>query len=156
MSFLEADLGSNPSYVRRSLLKAWDVILEGSTWKVWSGSLVDIATHNWLPRPPCFRREGPWPKKVSELVDVDTGQWDRTKLSFWFERHTCEDILRVPLTNTIASDVLIWSENKSNRFTVKSAYRVAQRLLNPTLGDHSMAGVIKRFWKSVWMLNTPP
>jgi len=99
---------------------------------------------------------GPWPKKVSELVDVDTGQWDRTKLSFWFERHTCEDILRVPLTNTAASDVLIWSENKSNRFTVKSAYGVAQRLLNPTLGNHSMAGVIGRFWKSVWKLNTPP
>ena len=130
--FLEVDLGSNPSYVWRSLLQARDVILEGSAWKVGSGSLVDIATHNWLPRPPCFRREGPRPQKVRELVDVDTGQWDRAKLSFWFERHTCDDILRVPLTNTIANDVLRWKENKSNSFTVKSAYGVALRLLNPT------------------------
>ena len=82
-------------------------------------------------------------------MDIDTGQWDRTKLSFWFERHTCEDILRVPLTNTIARDMLIWKENKLNSFTVKSAYRVAQGLLNPTKGGHSMAGVFGRVWKSV-------
>lgn len=72
-SFLDANLGSNPSFVWRSLLQAWDVIFEGLTWKVGSGSLVDIATHKWMPRPPCFRREGPWPKKVRELVDVDIG-----------------------------------------------------------------------------------
>ena len=89
-------------------------------------------------------------------MDIDTGQWDRTKLSFWFERHTCEDILRVPLTNTTARDMLIWKENKLNSFTVKSAYRVAQELLNPTKGGHSMAGVFRRVWKSVWTLNTPP
>ena len=48
ISFLEAKLGSNPSYVWRSLLQAQDVLLEGSTWKVGSGSSVDIATHKWL------------------------------------------------------------------------------------------------------------
>ena len=48
ISFLEAKLGSNPSYVWRSLLQARDVLLEGSTWKVGSGSSVDIATHKWL------------------------------------------------------------------------------------------------------------
>lgn len=44
-SFLDADLGGNLSYVWRSLLQAQDVILEGSTWKVGSGSSVVIATH---------------------------------------------------------------------------------------------------------------
>lgn len=67
-------------------------------------------------------------------MDVDTGQWDRVKLSFWFERHTCEDILRVPLTNTTTSDVLIWKENKSQSFTVKSAYGVAQETPKPVEG----------------------
>ena len=48
ISFLEVKLGSNPSYVWRSLLQARDVLLEGSTWKVGSGSSEDIATHKWL------------------------------------------------------------------------------------------------------------
>ena len=128
-SFLEAKLGSNPSYVWRSILQARDVILIGSKWKVGSGNLVDIACHMWLPRPPCFRRDGPGPTKVRELVDVATSQWDRAKLAYWFERYTCDDILRIPLNNQHGNDVLIWKENKAQRFTVKTAYVVAQRLL---------------------------
>ena len=58
-SFLEAELGSNPSYVWRSQLQAQDIILKGSKWKAGSGTSIDIAKHQWLPRPPCFRRNGP-------------------------------------------------------------------------------------------------
>ena len=36
-SFLDAELGRNPSYVWRSLLAARDVIIEGSKWKVGDG-----------------------------------------------------------------------------------------------------------------------
>ena len=89
-------------------------------------------------------------------MDIAMGQWDRAKLAYWFERHTCDDILRIPLNNLHGNDVLIWKENKAQRFTVKTAHGVAQRLLNPTGGDHSMAGTNEWVWKSVWALNTPP
>ena len=51
-SFLEAELGSNPSYVWWSILQARDVILARLKWKVRSGNSMDIARHVWLPRPP--------------------------------------------------------------------------------------------------------
>ena len=85
---------------------------------------VDIANHRWLPRPPSFRRDGPRLTKVRELMDEVTGQWDKTKLAYWFERHTCADILSIRLNNLHASDVLVWKENKPQSFTVKSAYGV--------------------------------
>ena len=46
-------------------------------------------------------------------MDEDTKQWDRAKLAYWFEAHTCADILSIPLSNLYANDVLVWKENKS-------------------------------------------
>lgn len=57
-SFLKETLGSNPSYVWRSLLQAGEVIVGGLVWKVGDGTKVEIENHRWLPREPCFRREG--------------------------------------------------------------------------------------------------
>lgn len=76
-SFLKATLGSNPSYVWRSLLQAGEVIVGGSVWKVGDGTTVEIENHRWLPREPCFRREGTWPRYVRELVDEDTTMGQR-------------------------------------------------------------------------------
>lgn len=137
--FLEANLGSNPSYIWRSFLQARDIILEGSVWKVGDGAMVEIENHRWLPRPACFQRDGPRPRMVGELVDEVTRQWDREKIAYWFEPHTCSDILRITLNNMHAKYALTLKENKSKSFTVKTAYKVALRLQYPSLGDHSLA-----------------
>ena len=84
-SFVDASLGSNPSYMWRSVLKAKDIILARSKWKVGSGDLIHIFYHQWLPRPLCLRKEGLGPMKVGELINVETRQWDRAKLAYWFE-----------------------------------------------------------------------
>nr|POE93161.1 hypothetical protein CFP56_40314 [Quercus suber] len=128
----------------------------GAKWKVGSGTTIEIVGHQWLPRPPCFRREGPGPLKVRELVDEDTRQWDRAMIAYWYEPYTCVDILRTPLTNLQTNDVLIWKENKSNVFSVKSMYLVALCLLHPSTEDHSTAVTNERLWKALWSLNTPP
>ena len=156
VSFVEAELGSNPSYVWRSLLKARDIVLAGSKWKVGSGALINIFGHQWLPRPPCLCKDGPGLMKVRELVDLETGQWDRAKLAYWFEPHTCADILSIPMPNRQPNDTLVWKENKANVFSVKSAYMVALRVLHPSFGDHSNAIADGKLWKAVWSLNAPP
>ena len=121
-----------------------------------SGTLINIMGHQWLPKPPCLRKEGPGPLKVKELMDEETGQWNRATITHWFEPHTCADILSVPLPNVQANDALVWKENKSNTFSVKSAYSVALRMLHHSSGDHSNATTDRRTWKAVWSLNTPP
>lgn len=100
--------------------------------------MVEIENHRWLPRPPCFQRDGPRPRMVGELVDEVTRQWDREKIAYWFEPHTCSDILRITLNNMHAKYALTLKENKSKSFTVKTAYKVALRLQYPSLGDHSL------------------
>ena len=83
-------------------------------------------------------------------------QWDRAKLAYWFEPHTCADILSIPMPNMQANDTLVWKENRANVFSVKSAYLVAQRVLHPSTGDYSNAIADRKLWKAVWSLNVPP
>lgn len=54
-SFMEAELGSSPAFVWRSLLQARDIIREGSFWKIGDGSTIGVESHKWLPLPPSFR-----------------------------------------------------------------------------------------------------
>lgn len=56
-SFITAVLGSNPSFVWRSLLATWDVIREGSTWKVGEGRSIGVTSHKWLATRSVFLHE---------------------------------------------------------------------------------------------------
>lgn len=50
-SFLEAKLGSNPSYVWHSILEAQAIIKANSHWRVGNGSMINIWKDPWLPDP---------------------------------------------------------------------------------------------------------
>lgn len=51
-NFMEAKLGSNPSFVWRNLLSARDVLWEGSIWSIGDGGTAGIKSHRWLPHSP--------------------------------------------------------------------------------------------------------
>ncbi|XP_075650085.1 putative mitochondrial protein AtMg00310 [Castanea sativa] len=76
-SFLEAELGHNPSYVWRSLMAARDIIRAASKWKVGDSKKIRVAVDNWLAHKPVFTGEEQPDMLVSELIDEDTGQWNR-------------------------------------------------------------------------------
>ena len=47
-SFMDADLGANPSFVWRSLLEARDLIRAGTAWIVGDGQSISVTDHRWL------------------------------------------------------------------------------------------------------------
>ena len=124
-SFMDAELRSNPSYVWRSLLAAREIICEGSKWEVGDGGTIGVTTHKWLSHKPIFLGEQQLDLKVKDLIDSDTGQWDREKIFDLFAHRTHMEIMSMLLQRTNTRDVLIWKENKSQSFTVKFAYQVA-------------------------------
>ena len=69
-SFMEAELGSNPSYVSRSLLSAREVIQEGSKWRVGHGQYIEVERHKWLPRPVIPTGVLPPSQRVCDLWPV--------------------------------------------------------------------------------------
>ena len=48
-SFLKAKLGSNPSYVWRSIIAAQKLIRSGARWHIGKGDRVNIWSEPWLP-----------------------------------------------------------------------------------------------------------
>lgn len=60
------------------------------------------------------------------LVKLSMGSWfDR-----WvFHGFDAETIYRIPLSRRCVLDVLVWLHNKNGRYSVKSGYYVARRLL---------------------------
>ena len=155
-SFLEAELGTNPSFVWQSLLAARDIIHVRFRWTIGDGRNISVAAHSWLPHPPVFLNTPSQNMKVADLIDNDTRQWDKGKIFATFDRRTCKTILALPLAQQNSQDQLIWKENKSQRFTVCSAYQVALRLKHPNQAEHSSAHAHGSTWRGLWKLKVPP
>ena len=84
-------------------------------------------------------------------------QRDREKIFDLFAHRTRMVILSIPLQqNTATRDVLIWKENKSQSFSVKSAYQVVKRMKEQTLIEHSTATTEKPLWRKLWKINVLP
>ena len=144
------------SFVWRSLLAAWKVIIGGSRWRIGDGSLIGVTTNKWLSHDPFFISK-PNPKlRVRDLIEDDTRQWDRGKIHILFMRRTRFEILALPLNNLQSWDSLIWMESKSKTFSVKTAYHVALRLKQQHLIEHLAARSDKLIWRKIWSLNVPP
>ena len=121
-SFMMANVGSNPSFVWRSLLAARDIIFRGSNWRVGNGRTIGVYTHKWLTHKPIPRTEAVLDMRVCELIDKDTQQWDCGKLDAMFSQRTREEILSIPLDHLQSQDMLVWIENAAQKFSVKTAY----------------------------------
>lgn len=112
-SFMDAELGHNPSFVWCSLLAARDLIQEGSMWKIGNGQSVQVNCNKWLPQPPLFKPGANTNMKVADLIHHQTMQWNHLLLQATFMQSTQEDILSIPLSNTHARDRLYWKKNKA-------------------------------------------
>lgn len=144
-----AELEHNPSYVWCSLLAARDIIIEGSRWQVGDGQTIGVSTHAWLSHSPVFLHVTSHDLRVSDLIDVDSRQWERGKIFSTFARRTCIDILAIPFNNITNYDSLVWKENKAQRFSVKTAYGVVLQLKNHNHSEHSSARSHGETWKKI-------
>ena len=123
-SFMEVELGNNPSFVWRSPLAAREIIKEGARWKVGNGRSIRVFTHDWLSHSPVPLNEFSLNMRVCDLINQDTKQWDRGKIYSTFAHQTQTKILVVPLNNINSEDSLIWKENRAQRFIVKQPIKL--------------------------------
>ena len=94
------------------------------------GRHIQVTTHKWLTHAPIFLGSPPNPLFVSDLIDEDTRQWNRGKIQALFAPSTQQEILAIPLNNLNSSDELVWKENSTQNFTVKTTYKIALGLKN--------------------------
>ena len=69
-----------------------------------------------------------------------------------FHREDAEAIYRIPLSQRDVSDSIIWFYNKSGKFYVKSAYKVARRIQGSGDAESSRDCAGKKIWPVLWKL----
>lgn len=131
---MEAQLGRRSSYVWRSIMAAREVVERGSKWSIGNGEQVRIWKDRWLPNPSSFKVVSQRPphadsELVASLIDMDRRGWDVPKVRNTFMTQEAQAILGIPISPRLPQDSLVWAWTPSGKFTVNSAYKVAQLLL---------------------------
>jgi hypothetical protein len=160
-SFLEARLGSRPSFAWRSILGAKPLVENGVGWRVGNGASIKIWGDAWLP-PPYTRllqppigelRPEAW---VEALIDLDLGGWNLDLLHRLFAPEDVACIGSVVISPLGQLDKLIWTGMHSGIFSVKSACHMEVKRKAQEIGENSGEKGSDEIWNLIWALKAPP
>lgn len=153
--FFDAELGSSPSFIWRSIWEAKQVVKMGARWKVGDGSSIKILNNPWLAdsTSPYITTELQWLSEatVSSLRSEDGQHWDVEVIEDLFNSRDQQCILNTPVGGSGETDELFWNEDMQGEYTVKSAYRLLQEQRNLTVDGGS-----RELWKKFWRIKAPP
>ena len=162
-TFLEAQMGRRPSYIWRSILFAREVIKMGSRWVIGNGRRVHIWNDRWIPVADMYKvislkvqiRGGE--EMVSALIDEESRGWNSNLIRTSFLPREAEVILGIPLSPIALEDSQVWIKMPNGIFTVKSAYKIAYKMLKEANSENHNAGCLENskmqaLWKAIWNL----
>jgi hypothetical protein len=134
-SFMEPNVGYQPSYAWRSIVSAKDMLEVGARWSVGNGAKIRIWQDRWIPNQSDFKVWSPVnilseDALVETLIDSDTKQWKRDLIHSCFNQTEAKQILSIPLSHRIPVDKLMWHWEKDGDYSVRSAHHLLQDLKN--------------------------
>lgn len=125
VNFLNADLGSNPSYVWRSIMEALDAVKAGAQKKIGDGEGTTVWNMPWLPdRSNGFINTPAYNQirdiKVSSLMVSGERRWDMEVLNDLFEERDVKLIKCIPIPIVNKADSWFWLLDGKGEFSVRS------------------------------------
>jgi hypothetical protein len=159
-SFLSSRLGSNPSYVWRSIWGAKKLVQDGMIWRVGDGNSIKIWGDKWIDSTFSGMIQSPVrvlgkDAKVSELIDDSTKWWNFELIREVFQEDEAKRICSMTLSPLGQKDKIVWAGTKKGTFTVRSAYHMAKESSLTDKGECSNEGIKERMWKVLWKINCP-
>lgn len=144
-SFMEAKLGSNPSFVWRSILWGRQILHKGLRWRIGKGEQVYVYKSNWIPKTL------PSHSVVADLISDQ--QWKEDVIAQNFMEDDAARILSIPLPRSPQLDQLMWHFDKHGNYSVKSGYQVALKL--KFAEEASSSDKSKTNWEVIWSKEIP-
>ncbi|KAK9985942.1 hypothetical protein SO802_030893 [Lithocarpus litseifolius] len=158
---LKQRIANKPSYAWRSIHAAQALVRRGLRWQVGNGEHIRIWKDKWLPTPKTYKvvtpeRGNTQVTMVCDLIDNESKEWKVDVVRQNFLAQDVEAILSIPLSVNGARDKIVWAENKNGRFSVRSAYKVAQAEgLDGEGAGCSSSSEIRKVWRFLWGMNLP-
>lgn len=152
-SFLDAELGSNPSFIWRSIWATQNLIRNGSRWRIGSGGKIQVIEDAWLQdsenpfvtsRHPALQNQ-----VVNGLMKMGIKEWDTDVITDLFNERDQALILGIPLSSRQEDDIRYWHKEGNGRYSVKSAFRLIQELKGAWVSNANSG-----FWRSLWNLKS--
>ena len=111
-----------------------------------------------VEKPPANRashidQNTPTPLKVACLIDETSRKWIPKLVRDIFIEEDAIIVKAIDLSRTSKSDKLIWGEQETGIFTVKSAYYIANRILGREVNSQDQ---MNKVWRLIWMANVIP
>lgn len=122
--FLTVNMGSNPSYMRQSLLATKPLLEEGLLWRIGNDKTVSIWSDKWLPQQTTFKPQSSIrflqvDIKVLNMIDKDTNQRKESLVDAIFSKEEVKLIKAILIRTCNKPDKLIWRYNNNAIFTIK-------------------------------------
>ncbi|KAK3211950.1 hypothetical protein Dsin_016656 [Dipteronia sinensis] len=155
-NFLNASKISSASFVWNSLMWGKDVLDAGLRWRVGGGSSIHIYKDRWVPRPSTFKILSP--PSLGDDATVDKlisplGGWNCHLLKQHFSLDDYRAVLQISIGSYTGVDSVLWQNDQSGRYTVKSGYRVSWSLSpHPSSSNSSL---VVSWWIRLWGLAIP-
>lgn len=154
-SFLNAQLGSRPSFAWCSILAAQELLWDGLIWRIRDGKSVSIRGDRWLPTPSSFTPQFnccnlATDAKVGDLIDLELKGWNKPLIYEHFNEDEAKVICNLPLGRYQKKDKLIWRVIVNGIFYVRSAYFMELDRKASKMGEGSTKNGDSPIWKMIW------
>jgi hypothetical protein len=106
---LQANLGSKPSYVWRSLFNSRELLLQEMIWRVGDGKSIQVWGDRWLPHPTSYAVQSILNTispnaTVVELIDGELKGWKTSLINEVFDEEEATIICQILLRAQIDLD----------------------------------------------------
>ena len=124
----------------------------GYRWKVGDGESINVWLELWLGDSSNPKLETTIDPQLGDLKVVDlfipgTQLWDVELISSLFIPRDAKAILNIPLHGANPVYMRIWHFRRSKRYTVKSSYKLATKVLTSNARLY-----VKGDWANLWQL----
>ncbi|KAL8145631.1 hypothetical protein AgCh_003685 [Apium graveolens] len=154
-NFFNSKLGSNPSFVWRSIWESKDLVKNGVRWNIGPGNQITIKDQPWLEDEfnPCIttNSEVLENQRVALIMCLDRREWDEDIVRDIFNERDQNSILNTHIAEDIGQDSMYWRLENSGVYSVRSAYKFLQVQKNRWRGD-----CVESVWAKIWKIKAPP
>ena len=93
---------------------------------------------------------------MSELIDTKLHGWRRDTILEKFGVEEVVAICKIPLSRRNIVDLMVWLHTKNGKYSVKSGYHLARKVIRNDDGVRSSKGTgNQQIWKKIWQLHVP-
>ncbi|CAN1335068.1 Putative ribonuclease H protein At1g65750 [Linum perenne] len=160
-TFLEAKLGSRPSWAWNGLLFGRTLLQEGLRWQVGDGSRINTTIDKWLPTnpPSCpFVLPNVSPLNIPTTVNllINNGQWDLLQICQFFDVPSIQNIRSILLPRFPLEDRPMWQYENNGLYSVSSGYQLALNKIKAFKTIYPISPCDETLWKKTRALQIQP